>query len=189
MNKSVKLFIASLILLAASIGFFAGSVCNRPCANGPMAMEGMVPPPHEGKTPPPNMKGHHGDFDKKGHKGKFEKGRYHEMMDSLLQVTPEQKAALEKNRTQSDSTFKELRKNKFEAEKNLGEALDSGNEDAINAAKAKILDADKALLEHRIAGVAAMSKILSKEQLEKMRNFHKEHFKKMKDKHPAPPQE
>lgn len=167
MNNSVKLFIASLIVFAASIGFFAGSVCNRPCASGPAAMEGMAPPP------PP-------DFEKKakGPKGKFGKGPSSEMMDSLLQVTPEQKAALEKNRAQSDSSFKKLRKNKFEAEKALGEAFDSEDSVAIEIAKIKVLEIQKALLDHRVSAMAALNKILTKEQREKFRAFHKENMKK-----------
>lgn len=172
MNGSVKLFIASLIVFAASVGFFAGSFCNKPCPKGPMAMEGMNPPTHkfDGKGPHEFGKGPRGDF----------KGPSHEVIDSLLQVTPEQKAALEKNRTETDSAFKELRKNKFEAEKALGEALETEDSAAIESAKTKVLDAQMALLDHRINSVAALGKILTKEQREKFRAFHKENMKKFK---------
>lgn len=177
MNKSVKLFMASLVILAAAIGFFAGSVCNKHCTKGPVVAEGVVPPGPHGDM---DRHGPKGDFDKHGPHGKFGKGPSPEVIDSILQVTPEQKAALEKNRLEADSIFKNLRKNKFESEKALGEALDSGNAEAINAAKANVLEADKALLEHRIAGVANMSKILTAEQMGKFRNFHKEQQQKFK---------
>lgn len=172
MNGSVKLFVASLIVFAASVGFFAGSFCNRPCPKGPMAVEGANPPPpkFDGKAPHEFGKGPRGDF----------KGPSPEVIDSLLQVTPEQKAALEKNRAETDSAFKELRKNKFEAEKALGEALESEDSAAIETAKAKVLEADKALLDHRVNSVAALGKILNKEQREKFRAFHKENMKKFK---------
>ena len=129
--------------------------------------------------------GHDGHKHMGEHKGPGSKGfkgpMNIEAMDSLLQVTPEQKAAIEASRVKGDSIFKDLRKNKHEAEKALGEALESGDQKAIEAAKAQILDADKALLEHRINGVNALAKILSKEQLEKFNQFHKEQMKKFRE--------
>ena len=124
-------------------------------------------------------KGPHGDFDK-GPGPKF-KGPNFEVIDSLLQVTPEQKAAIEASRAKGDSIFKDLRKNKHEAEKALGEALESADKAKIDAAKAQVLEADKALLEHRINGVAALAGILSKEQLDKFNQFHKEQMKKFRE--------
>ena len=104
-----------------------------------------------------------------------------EVIDSLLQVTPEQKAAIEASRAKGDSIFKDLRKNKHEAEKALGEALESADKAKIDAAKAQVLEADKALLEHRINGVAALAGILSKEQMDKFNQFHKEQMKKFRE--------
>jgi Spy/CpxP family protein refolding chaperone len=104
-----------------------------------------------------------------------------ETIDSLLQVTPEQKAAIEASRVKGDSIFKDLRKNKHEAEKALGEALEGNDKNAIDAAKAKVLEADKALLEHRINGVQALAGILSKEQFDKFNQFHKEQMKKFRE--------
>ncbi len=124
-------------------------------------------------------KGPHGDFDK-GPGPKF-KGPNFEVIDSLLQVTPEQKASLEASRAKGDSIFKELRKQKHEAEKALGEALESKDSAGIDAAKAKVLDADKALLEHRINGMQALAGILTAEQLEKFNAFHKERTKAFKE--------
>jgi Spy/CpxP family protein refolding chaperone len=96
-------------------------------------------------------------------------------MDSILQVTHEQKAAFESLRLKTDSTFKELRKQKKDAEKALHEALDSNDEKKIAAAKVEILKAQEALLNHRIKGVKDFNKILTKEQLEKFKSFHKDH--------------
>jgi len=184
MKGSVKLFIASLIVLAAAAGFFVGSVCFKPCPKGPMAMEGMMPPPgfNPGMMPPPQgMKGE-GPKDPRGEfgEGPDMNGPAPEMMDSLLQITADQKATLDKNRIVVEEALKELRKSKHEAEKALGEALDSENAKAIEAAKAKVLEADKALLDHRINSIGELNKILTKEQREKFRTFHKEHMNMFK---------
>lgn len=109
-----------------------------------------------------------------------------EAIDSLLQVTPEQKAALEASRAKGDSIFKELRKQKHEAEKTLGAALESKDAESIETAKAKVLEADKALLEHRINGMAALGKILTAEQFEKFTAFHKEQMKKFREHRKGP---
>lgn len=197
MKGSVKLFIASLIVLAASIGFFAGSMCNKPCSQRAAAMEGMMPPPGiDGKKHHHDMKGHDpkGEFRKHPHE-KFGKGPSPEVMDSIMQVTPEQKAKLEKHRTVMDSTFKAQRKQKMEAEKALRDALDNGTDKQINVSRQAILNVQQAMLDSRIDGARELSKILSKEQLTKLHDFQKEMFKKHKKgpKGPAhgemPPQE
>ena len=103
------------------------------------------------------------------------------VIDSVLEVTPEQKAALDANRAKGDSIFRELRTQKHDAEKALGEALEKNDAAAIEAAKAKVLDADRSLLEHRINGVAALGKVLSQEQLEKFNKFRKEQMKKFRE--------
>jgi Spy/CpxP family protein refolding chaperone len=190
--KGAKLFAASLVVFALTLGFFLGnlcgkcSMCDMCCKKAEMTQcprHGMMPPPPPGAPHHPGEfrdgpKGPHGDF----HKGPKFKGRMNpEAIDSLLEVTPEQKAAIEANRVKGDSIFKELRNNKHEAEKALGEALESGDQKAIEAAKAKVLDADKALLEHRILGVNKLSQILSKEQLVKFNQFRKEEMKKFRE--------
>ena len=202
--KGVKLFTASLAVLALALGFFLGNFCSKgcPCCNkaemscckkmeGPCPRQGMTPPPPPGDFKGP---GPHGDFKGPKFKHKMDPA----IIDSMMQVTPEQKAALDEKRAKGDSIFKELRKNKHEAEKALGEALENNDAAAIEAAKAQVLDADKALLEHRINGVAALASILSKEQLDKFNQFHKEQMKKFREhKHgpkgphgnPPPPQQ
>ena len=192
--KDSKLFIAGIVAFALALGVILGNFCSKNsaccCQKADMAQcmrQGMTPPP------PP---GPHGDFhkDHRPH-GDFHKGHKHrghmnpEVIDSLLQVTPEQKAALDANRARGDSIFKELRKQKHDAEKALGEALESGDQAATENAKAKVLDADKALLEHRINGVQSLAKVLSKEQLEKFNQFHKERMKEFKDRRKKGPQE
>jgi Spy/CpxP family protein refolding chaperone len=185
--KGAKLFTASLAVLALALGFFLGNFCGKSCpccSKGEMTcckkMEG--PCPRQGMTPPPTP----GDFDKgPRHKHKMDPA----VIDSLMQVTPEQKAALDESRAKGDSIFKELRKQKHEAEKALGEALESRDAASIDAAKAKVLDADKALLEHRINGMQALAKVLTPEQLEKFNQFHKEQMKKFKERMKKGPQE
>ena len=53
----------------------------------------------------------------------------------------------------------------------------------------QVLDADKALLEHRINGVQSLAKVLSKEQLEKFNQFHKDRMKKFREHMKKGPQE
>lgn len=186
--NGAKLFAASLVVFALTLGFFLGNICGKSdcCCNkaemacckkmeGPCPRQGMMPPPPPG---PKGPHGHHGDF----HKGPKFKGHMNpEVIDSLLQVTPEQKAALDANRAKGDSIFRELRTQKHDAEKALGEALEKNDAAAIEAAKAKVLDADRSLLEHRINGVAALGKVLSQEQLEKFNKFRKEQIKKFRE--------
>lgn len=186
--NGAKLFAASLVVFALTLGFFLGNICGKSdcCCNkaemacckkmeGPCPRQGMMPPPPPG---PKGPHGHHGDF----HKGPKFKGHMNpEVIDSLLQVTPEQKAALDANRAKGDSIFRELRTQKHDAEKALGEALEKNDAAAIEAAKAKVLDADRSLLEHRINGVAALGKVLSQEQLEKFNKFRKEQMKKFRE--------
>ena len=185
--KGANLFAASLVVFALTLGFFLGNLCGK-CSMCDMCCKKaeMAQCPHHPGEFRDGPKGPHGDF----HKGPKFKGRMNpEVIDSLLEVTPEQKAALEANRAKGDSIFKELRKNKHEAEKALGEALESGDQKAIDAAKAKVLDADKALLENRILGVNKLSQILSKDQLVKFNQFHKEQMKKFKERMKKGPQE
>ena len=190
-----KLFIASIIVLALALGFFAGRFCNFNCCSssttccqkgGPCAYSQGLPCACEKNGQPchcPNCakhghKGPHGDFDKgPKFRGKMDLAA----MDSLLQVTPEQKAAIEASRAKGDSIFRELRKQKHEAEKALGAALESKDEVNIDAAKALVLEADKALLEHRVNGIQALAGILTAEQLEKFNAFHKEQMKNFRE--------
>lgn len=192
-----KLFAASIAILALALGFFLGTLkgsCCAPCEhsamNAPCDCTKGLPCSCEKNGQPchcPNCAKHengehkhtgpHGDFEK----GPKFKGPNFAAIDSLLQVTPEQKSAIEASRVKGDSIFKVLRQQKHDAERALGEALESKDSAGIDAAKAKVLEADKALLEHRINGMAALGKILTAEQLEKFNNFHKEQMKHFKE--------
>ena len=137
-----KLFAASIAILALALGFFLGTLKGGCCCNGmgmscckkgapcehssmnapcdctkglPCSCEKNGQPCHCPNCAKHGHKGPHGDFDK-GPGPKF-KGPNFEVIDSLLQVTPEQKAAIEASRVKGDSIFKELRKNKHEAER------------------------------------------------------------------------
>ena len=174
MKNSVKIFVASLIVLACAVGFFLGTCCSVLCYHK-HSCDRMDDPEKVAAAP------HEGHF-KKGHEGKgFQKNWPHPaMFDSLLQVTPEQKTALEKHREETGKAFKELHGQKMTAEKELKDALDSGDEAQIEAARVKILDAQKALLDNRIQGVKSINKILTKEQQEKFRQVLKDHIEKFK---------
>jgi len=209
MNASTKTFLASLIIFACSLGFFIGAfafnnagfsscskngICefqpgdcckkNFDCCKKNMdcCMRHNKGPHHKGDhfhgEPPrdPNFKDKH--FDKK-----FDFKKDEAFMDSLLQVTHEQKAALEQQRHVMDSTFKDLRKQKKRAEKSLREALDANDDKKIADAKIEILKAQEALLDHRIKGVKDFNKILSKEQLEKFKAIQFERQKHQKHEH------
>ena len=113
-------------------------------------------------------------------------------MDSVLQVTKEQKAAIEQQRNKMDSAFKVLRKQKKEAEIALHKALDSNDDKKIAAAKANLLKAQEALLNNRINGVKGLNSILTKEQQEKVRALQPKPNKKdrdNRDNEPEPPQD
>ena len=179
MKGSVKLFIASLIVLACAVGFFIGTCCGAHCC--PMRHCDHMGAPGKMMPPPPPTKA---DF-KKGpeDKGFHKKWPHPAMYDSLLQLTPEQKTTLEKHRDEMGKAFKDLRGNKMEAEKELKEALDSGDTSKIEAAKGKILTAMEALLNKRIEGVKSINQILTQEQQEKFRQILREYHEKFKKGH------
>ena len=144
----------------------------KPFMDGKQFKEGK--PFKDGKEPKP--------FEKK-----FNAIKDIAFMDSVLQVSHEQKAALEKQRRSVDSTFKVLRKQKKDAEKALRDALDNNDEAKIAAAKKDILKAQEALLNLRVDGVKGLNKILTKEQQEKFKFMQFERMKKQQDKMPPPP--
>ncbi len=182
MKGSAKLFIASIIVFACSLGFFAGALCFG-CNKMPMPCErGMTPPPTQGMEAP-DMRGHHPDMKGPGKHGprmggpEHHKGPNPDVMDSILQVTPEQKVQLKEHREAMDSSFKALRHQKMEAEKALRDALDSNNSEQIAKAKSQLVAIQEDMLNLRISGTQKISYILSKEQMVKFRDFHKEQFK------------
>ena len=133
------------------------------------------------------------DFKKGKHFDKqFNPEKGFAFMDSVLQVTKEQKAAIEQQRNKMDSAFKVLRKQKKEAEIALHKALDSNDDKKIAAAKANLLKAQESLLNNRINGVKGLNSILTKEQQEKVRALQPKPNKKdrdNRDNEPEPPQD
>lgn len=187
MKDSSKTFLASLIIFACSLGFFIGAFAFNDFRSGDCCKKKMDccmrynnGPHHKGDhfrgEPPrgPHFEGRdfkdgkpfHKKFDKKFD---FKKGEA--FFDSVLQVTSEQKAALDQQRNKMDSALKVLRKQKKDAEFALHKALDNNDEKKIAAAKAEILKAQEALLNNRIEGIKGLNSILTKEQQEKFRAF------------------
>ncbi len=186
MKDTNKFIFASFIILACAVGVFLGSLlgggtgCCQRMMQDDCCKKMMEECCKKGDAPMPPAPG---DMHKHG-----DKTAHHQMMDSVLQVTPEQKAALDKHRAIMDSTFKTLRTQKKDAEKALKEALDSGDAAKIDEAKKQILAADEALLNQRVDGVSEFNKILTKEQVERFHAFHKERFEKFKKhRHPMEP--
>ena len=131
-----KLFAASIAILALALGFFLGTLkggcccsgmgmscckkgapCEHSAMNAPCDCTKGLPCSCEKNGQPchcPNCAKHghkgphegpHGDFNK----GPKFKGPNFEVIDSLLQVTPEQKAAIEESRVKGDSNTKPKR--------------------------------------------------------------------------------
>lgn len=211
MKTSVKLFIASIVVFACALGFFAGSLCfgpKGPCSKGmmpppPPGFEGQMPAGFDGKMPPPppgmkpgmmpppdvEGKGPHGPKGPEGFQGRRGHKVSPEHLDSLLQVTAEQKVLIEKQRATMDSAMKVARQQKQDADKQLRDAMESGDAEKLKAAKASVLAAQSLQLDLRVQGYTELSNILTKEQMEKFRAFHKENMdKKHGPKGPKPPQ-
>ena len=101
--KGSKLFVASLVIFALTLGFFLGNICGKGstccCHKAEMAcckkMEG--PCPRNGMMPPPPPPPHPGKFHEgpKGPRGDFResprfKAKFNPaLIDSMLEVTPE----------------------------------------------------------------------------------------------------
>lgn len=179
-----KLLVASIAILTCAIGVFIGAVCLQPCCKMTPCAKGMqeVPMQHGG---PHFDKGAGKDFDKRHDFGKKHFEKMTQELDSLMQVTPDQKEKLDAGRKAQDSTFKAMHEEKMKAETALREAIEAETFDqaAVDAAKANLLAVQDKMLDARIAGAKNLKEILSKEQLAKMKDFHKEkaeNFKKHK---------
>ena len=98
-----KLFAVSIAVLALALGFFLGTLKGGCCCGGmdmscckkgaPCEHSAMNAPCEHGNHHMGKHKGPHGDF--KGPGPRFKGKMDFAEMDSLLQVTPEQKAAIE----------------------------------------------------------------------------------------------
>lgn len=103
---------------------------------------------------------------------------HHENLDSILQVTKEQKKSLELGRQKGDSTFKILKGKKQNAEKILAESIEAEDSLAIENAKILVLELEKEMLNQRVNGMKEFSKILTKDQMKKFNDFIKKNRQK-----------
>lgn len=172
-----KILFASIILLSCAIGFFLGALYNSPnCSlnseNKAQFQQQQVKgkenfPDKNFKKTPPHKK-----------KGKF----FSQELDSLLQLSSEQRLAMEGLRKEQDSAFSQIKQDTRNAEKELRQVLDADIIDSvlIQNAKIKILEMQEKALNQRISGKMALSKILTSEQKLKMKEIHKNRFEKHK---------
>lgn len=172
-----KILFASIILLSCAIGFFLGALYNSPnCSlnseNKAQFQQQQVKgkenfPDKNFKKNPPHKK-----------KGKF----FFQELDSLLQLSSEQRLAMDGLRKEQDSAFSQIKKDTRNAEKELRQVLDADIIDSvlIQNAKIKILEMQEKALNQRISGKMALSKILTSEQKLKMKEIHKNRFEKHK---------
>lgn len=167
MNKSAKLFIASIVILACSVGFFLGAFSFSKSAKAESEMTAA--------NEIAQAKVH-----KKHHKEKPTFKTESAFMDSILQITSEQKAALDSQRVSMDSSFKAIYKQKKDAEKELRSALVEKDSAKLAVARAAILKTQESMLDLRIQGVKNWHRILTKEQIEKFNQVKKEHQKNFK---------
>lgn len=168
--KSYKLLIASIIVLACAVGIFIGAVF---IGGGP-GPKPKAPPKVEMPLPKPAPEA-----------GKKQPQLPLPDIDSILQITSEQKGKIVAQREKQDSLFKVLRQQKHDAELALREALEAETIDAkkVEDAKTKLLNAQKALVELRIEGISELAKILTKEQFAQFQKFGIHKDKKGKKHH------
>lgn len=175
-----KILLGSVTLLALALGFFLGTLySSQSCqANSPEKLALTQNQPQQAEK---NLKN---TPEKKMKRDKFKRKKWYsiEKLDSLLQLSPEQKTAMDSLRKNQDSLFSIIRTETKKAEMNLREAMEAQNPDSalIESAKKKILEVQEFALNHRILGNSRLSKILTPEQKQKMQEFHKAHFKKRK---------
>ena len=93
MNKSIKLLIASVIILACSVGFFIGATVFQ----GSFTLKASDSKSIERDDS--NRRWERNRSDRK----KNRERRLHSSLDSILQLTPEQKVKLDSHRVVNDS--------------------------------------------------------------------------------------
>ncbi len=107
-----------------------------------------------------------------GHKGEGEKGEHFEKMTKELNLTPQQKAELEKERSATMPKMKELREKMRTAHAELKAEIDKPAPDTARLAaivtELKNLTGEQ--IQMRIGKVLAMKKILTPEQSAKMKS-------------------
>lgn len=160
MSKNMKLLIASVIILACSVGFFAGaSIFQSPFVKA--------------KTIGAKSNDYHRFERREARRPDRQRNRF--SLDSILQVTPEQRIKLDSHRLKNDSLRFSLT-NEFKiAEVALQEALGSKpiDEGKVETARKKLLELSEKRLNQRIAGMRFFTETLTPEQYKSFNHFHK----------------
>jgi len=180
MNKSIKLLIASVIILACSVGFFIGATVFQ----GSFTLKTTDSKSIERDDS--NRRWERNRSDRKRNKER----RLHSSLDSILQLTPEQKVKLDSHRVLNDS-LRSLSFEKFkQAETELQEALAAQpiDENAVEQAKKKLLQLNEEQLDQRIKDIRFFSATLTPEQHRSFKALHrKKGFRPRNRDLPPPP--
>ena len=149
MNKSIKLLIASIIILACSVGFFIGATVFQ----GSFTLKTTDSKSIERDDS--NRRWERNRSDRK----KNRERRLHSSLDSILQLTPEQKVKLDSHRVVNDSLRSISFENFKQAETELQDALAAQpiDENAVEQAKKKLLQLNEKRLDQRIKDIRFFS--------------------------------
>ncbi|MCK9181998.1 MAG: Spy/CpxP family protein refolding chaperone [Fibrobacteraceae bacterium] len=157
LNSSSKLFLASGLILAASVGFFASSVffnhSPRPFDNRGPAQEEMQVPREE------NTARQDGPLPSKRD------------IDSILGLSKDQIAKLDSNVKACDSTRKALHQKIRMTERKLHDVLDQNpiSEADLKSVRAELLLLNEERLDLRIADIKRFKAVLTPEQNKKLK--------------------
>jgi Spy/CpxP family protein refolding chaperone len=112
----------------------------------------------------------------KGAEGKGDREAYFKKMTAELQLTPQQKTELDKQREEFGAKTKDVRERINSARKALREELDKPTPDMaqINSLVGQIKDLTGQQLQAKVDKVLAMKKVLTAEQINKMKTLREE---------------
>ncbi|MDR1760214.1 MAG: Spy/CpxP family protein refolding chaperone [Fibrobacter sp.] len=164
MSSHSKILIASALLFAASVGFFASAFVFN---HSPGKMFCSKNTPAEIQKPfKHSMK--KSDFPKKEMKER------HEKMEKYIGLTEEQKQALKEQKKKKMNARMESKKERQQVEHRLREVLsaDSLDEAALKSVKDSLMALNAKELDAKIADVRFWINTLTPEQSAKMRQFH-----------------
>lgn len=164
-----KILIACGIILAASVGFFAGSFAFK----DPFHFRGPKPDAMQQMDPDAQWNGHHKEM-----RGMLSK----EQLDSTLGLSKEQIAQMNAHRTAADSAIKALRKQIRAAEIKLHDILGADNisETDLQAVRTELISLNQQRLDQRIADIRFFRSVLNADQKKKMDEIHKQFLAQMK---------
>lgn len=160
MSKSMKLLMTSVVILACSVGFFAGATIFE----NPLVKAKTINPKSN-------------DDDQFGRRGERrpDRQRNRAPLDSILQINPEQKVKLDAHRLKADSLRFNLTQEFKSAEIALQEALSTQPIDGakVEAARKTLLELSEKRLNQRIAGMKFFAETLTPEQYKTFSGLHK----------------